>query len=160
MKDIKNYEGLYAITEDGQVWSYKSNKFISQEIGHRGYLRVNLSKNGKVKHFRVNRLVAQAYIPNPEDKPEVDHKDLDIKNNKVSNLRWATSSENKQNMRKGIKRNHSKILCVETGHIYKSQAEAARQTGIHPYCINCCVNGQQKTAGGYHWVRYYEDKRD
>lgn len=159
-KDVKNYEGLYAITENGQVWSYRSNRYLKWEESLKGYIRVTLVKDGKRKHFKVSRLVAETYIPNPDCKPEVDHIDRDLNNNNMSNLRWVSSSENKQNMRDGITRTHSKILCVETGQVYNSQAEAARQTGIHPYCINCAVNGNQQTAGGFHWVRYYEDKRD
>jgi hypothetical protein len=118
---------------------------------------VRLSKDGKTKNHRLNRLVAEAYIPNPEGKEEVNHIDENKNHNWVGNLEWATSSENKQHSpQTGIKRVHTKIRCVETGEIYKNCSEAARAVGVHSYTLNCCVNGKQKTSGGYHWERVIE----
>lgn len=107
MKDIEGYEGLYAVTKDGRVWSYlKKGKG-----GHIGkwktlskcgngnkknnlYYTVSLHKNGKTKRRRVHRLVAQTYIPNPKNKPEINHIDGNKFNNNVYNLEWNTRLEN------------------------------------------------------------------
>ena len=160
MKDIKGYEGLYAITEEGQVWSYRAQKFLLPFTSTNGYLIVVLSLNGEQKHFRIHRLVAEAYIPNPLNKPEVNHLDENKTNNHVSNLEWATTKENIQHSaRKGVRKNFSKIRCVETGAVYKSCSAAARAVNLHPYSINSVVNGKQKTAGGYHWERVIEEDK-
>ena len=90
----------YKIYEDGRVWSSRrgEGRFLKPQINSSGYQIVGLYNDQKLKHMRVNRLVALAYIPNPENKPEVDHyPDRCLTNNHVSNLRWATSSENGQN---------------------------------------------------------------
>ena len=94
---VLGYEGLYSITNDGMVYSYKSSKFLKPHSNHRGYLMVDLYKNGKARKGVVHRLVAQAFIPNPENKPEIDHIDTDRQNNKVSNLIWCTRKENCNN---------------------------------------------------------------
>lgn len=94
MVDVKNYEGLYAVTEDGQVWSYRRQRFMKLSKEHDGYLVVNLSRDGKCIQFKVHRLIAQAFIPNPENKPEINHRDEDKSNNCVDNLEWATRKEN------------------------------------------------------------------
>lgn len=99
MRPIEGYEGQYAITEDGGVWSLKRKRFLRQHPIYSGYMTVTLrdSNNGqKPTHFFVHRLVAKAYIDNPESKPEVHHKDADRKNNCVSNLQWVTREENNQ----------------------------------------------------------------
>lgn len=159
MKDIIGYEGLYAITSCGKVWSYRKQRFLKQEITPYGYCQVVLSKNGEQKHFRVHKLVAQAYIENPDNKNEIDHIDRNRLNNAVPNLRWVSSAENKQNTsRVGEKKQFTKIRCIETGEIYKSCAAAARAIGVHVYTLNCCVNGKQKTCGGYHWERVVESE--
>ena len=74
MKDIKGYEGLYAVTSCGRVWSYRRNKFLAPATIKSGYNYVNLYKDGKKKFCRVHRLVAEAYIPNPDNLPQVNHK--------------------------------------------------------------------------------------
>ena len=160
MKDIKGYEGQYAVTSCGKVWSYASKKFLQPYDNHFGYLIVDLSTDGIVKHRRVHRLVAEAYIPNPENKPQISHLDDNKQNNSVNNLAWATAKENLNhgNWNERIRiRNCTKIRCVETGEIYKSQAAAARDLGICPQSIHHCIHGKQKTAGGYHWERVIEE---
>ena len=95
MKDIQGYEGLYAVTEDGRVWSHRSQKFL--KFGRsREYLQVCLHKDGKGKQLMVHRLVALAYIENPECKQTVNHIDGNHHNNDVSNLEWMTMQENNQ----------------------------------------------------------------
>lgn len=84
----------YAVTDDGQVWSFYTNKFLKQKIDKYGYACVSLSKDGKSLSRTVHRLVAKAFIPNPENKPTVNHKDENKLNNCVDNLEWMTVSEN------------------------------------------------------------------
>lgn len=152
MKPIEGFENLYSVTSCGKVWSHKRNKFIAIQTTKRGYKTVVLYKDGKSRNYRVNRLVAQAYIPNPLGLPEVDHINEDKNNNSINNLRWVSSAENKanSNANKG-KRCRKQVQCVETGEIFKSCAHAARAVGVCKYCINCCVNGKQNTSAGYHW---------
>lgn len=95
--EIADYPN-YLIYEDGRVFSKKRRKFLKpSENKVFGYHYITLCKDGKRKQFRVHRLVAIHYIPNPDNKPEVDHIDRDRINNHVSNLRWVTGSENCQN---------------------------------------------------------------
>lgn len=124
MKDIKGYEGLYAVTSCGKVWSYRRKKFLSPSHDQGGYLMVNLSVGGKVKTQYIHRLVAEAYIPNPEGKPQVDHLDEVKEHNNIQNLTWATPGENSRRSNTGRKRTwESKarpIYCVELDRYFKS----------------------------------------
>lgn len=94
MVDIEGYAGLYAVTEDGRVWSYRSQKFLKLYSDCWGYYRVGLWERNKMKNYQVHRLVANAYIPNPNNYPCVNHKDEDKSNNNVSNLEWCTYAYN------------------------------------------------------------------
>ena len=94
MEDIKGYEGLYAITEDGQIWSYRSNRFIKSFLRENGYLQAILVKDGIKKAYKIHRLVAITYIPNPYNYPEVNHKDEDRTNNNINNLEWCPHDYN------------------------------------------------------------------
>ena len=96
-KYIPNYEGLYSIDKMGNVYSHISGKILRPHANHRGYLMVDLWKNGNVKKGIIHRLVAQTYIPNPDNLPEIDHIDTNRQNNNVSNLRWCTRKENNNN---------------------------------------------------------------
>ena len=95
MKDVVGYEDLFAITEDGQIWSKRSNRFLKQRLV-KGYLITNTTVLGKSVALTAHRLVAKAYIPNPDNKPQVNHKDGNKQNNHVSNLEWCTAKENTQ----------------------------------------------------------------
>ena len=92
-KEILNYEN-YLIYDDGNVFNKNTNKMLSGSIGENGYKYYRLSKNGKKQMFYAHRLVAEAFLDNPDNKPEVNHKNLDKTNNHVSNLEWVTRVEN------------------------------------------------------------------
>lgn len=95
-KDVKDYEGLYQVSNLGRVKGLKKGKILKQHDNGKGYMQVGLYKNNKGKPYYVHRLVAKAFIPNTENKPEVNHKDKDRANNCVDNLEWVTSKENEQ----------------------------------------------------------------
>lgn len=93
---IKGYEGLYSITKSGKVWSHKlhGGKFLKERFSDRGYVSVVLYKNGVRNVYRLNRLMAITFIPNPLNKPEVAHIDNNRANNNLLNLEWNTHVEN------------------------------------------------------------------
>lgn len=100
-RDIKGYEGKYQITSWGRVFNVDKQKFIKLEMHDKGYLRVDLyDKSGKRKHHKVHRLVAKAFIPNPEGKPQVNHLDGNNQNNSITNLEWVTNNENQEHAKK------------------------------------------------------------
>jgi hypothetical protein len=95
-KDVCNYEGDYQVSSFGRVKSLWFNKetILKPHRNIHGYLYINLRKDNKTKFRRVHRLVAEAFLPNPENKTDVDHIDRVRDNNTLDNLRWATRSEN------------------------------------------------------------------
>ena len=159
MKDIPGYEGLYAATSCGKIWSYRTKKFLSTQGLTNGYPTVSLCKDGGRKTWRVHKLIARTYLENPEGKPEVNHKDGNRTNNCINNLEWVTCKENlAQADFAGKPKCFSKVRCIETGIIYNSCAAAARDIGIHRYGINLVLLGKQRSAGGYHWERVYKNE--
>lgn len=147
MKDIKNYEGLYAITSCGKVWSYRRKRFIKPKVD-KGYLRVVLRKDKEQKWVFIHRLVAEAYIPNPNNYDTVDHIDFDKTNNCVNNLQWMSRSENS-----GKRRDYGykPVRCIELNTIYHSIAEAGGRLNLDKSSIGKVCRGERKTTGGYHW---------
>jgi hypothetical protein len=93
IKDFENYE----VSNLGNIRNKTTKHVLKPSQDRKGYYLIGLSKNGKGHTRKVHRLVAQAFVPNPEEKPQVDHKDNDRKNNKAENLRWASSCENNWN---------------------------------------------------------------
>ena len=153
MRDIKDYEGLYAVTSCGKIYSYKSKKFLKPFDNGKGYLQVILCKDGKQKHYRVHRLVAQTYLPNPDNLPQVNHIDEDKSNNALPNLEWCDAAYNN---------NYSfakKVICIETQEIFESVTEAAKAVDVAKGNISKCCSGKRKTCAGYHW-RYYDQKEE
>lgn len=94
LKDIKGYEGIYQISDDSNVIITKTGKSKKVWINNKGYKCVDLSKNGKTKHMLLHRLMAEAFVPNPNNDPIVLHKDNDKMNTSPDNLVWGTYSEN------------------------------------------------------------------
>ena len=134
----------------------KTEHTLQQGTQKTGYNYVNLSKNSKTCTKRVHRLVAEAFISNPNNLPEVNHKDEDKSNNNVENLEWCTREYNLNygtRSEKFSKTRGKAVRCIETKHIYSSARSASRDTGIHQSSISGCCNKEHgyKTAGGYHW---------
>ena len=151
MKDIKGYEGLYAITTEGDVYSYKYKKFLKPRVNHKGYLYVNLWKDGKVKTYSLHRLVAEAYIPNPDNLPQVDHIDENKTHNYVNNLRWITQ---RNNIRKS--KNIPILQYSLDGELIREWEFAYYVGKVAVKSINNCLKGRNKTAYGFIW-KYKED---
>ena len=159
MKDIKGYENLYAITSCGRIWSYISRKFLKPRMDKDGYLMINLHKNNKMKTFKVHRLVAEAYICNPEELPQINHKDENKANNCVGNLEWCTHTYNQNygaHNEKIAKSRRKAVFCVELDKVFDSIKNASRELGINDVCISLACKKKIKTSGGYRWEYYKE----
>lgn len=161
-RDIKGYEGKYQVSNKGDVISLNFNrsgeaKTLKPGKSHNGYYSVKLSKNNELRSYRINRLVAEAFIPNPDNKPTVNHINHDITDNSVENLEWATHIE--QCDQKWREHLHilnkawcsKEVRCIETGIIYKSAMEAQRCTGVNQGNLIQHLKGKYKTCGGFHW---------
>lgn len=100
MKDITGYEGLYAVTEDGKIWAYPRErsssfgKWLKVCVNNAGYPYISLSKDKKHRSYTVHRLIATAYLPNPSNLPEVNHKNAVKTDNRLENLEWCTHAQN------------------------------------------------------------------
>ena len=156
MKDVKGYEGLYAVTSCGKVWSYKNKKFLKPMTYKNGYLYVNLHKDKKIKHCYIHRLVAMAYIPNPENLPQINHKDENKANNCLQNLEWCDA---KYNINYGTRNDKLKkpILQFDLNGNFIREWECASDVGQEVRAnIVHCLKGKRKMAYGFIW-KYKED---
>ena len=171
-KDIKGYEGLYQISNLGNV---KRIKFINNIVEkekikilkpiNNTYLQVALSKEGKVKVKNIHRLVAETFIPNPDRLPQVNHKDENKHNNNVDNLEWCSRIYNmnygsvkdkisKSHRKENIKKRKPIVQYDRNMHIIKEYSgicEAVKETNIDKSSIIKCCKNKQKTSGGYIW---------
>lgn len=148
-KDIKGYEGYYQVSNLGEVrsighkWQRKGIHKIKLHQNHdAGYLLADLHKNGKYKSYMVHRLVAQAFIPNPDNKPEVNHKDGNKKNNNVENLEWNTKSENCVHRCKVLGLCTNRVKDFTTGLVFPSQKSAALYYGVSESFIRMIVKNE------------------
>ena len=116
MRDIPGYEGLYAATSCGKIYSYRAKKFLKPRKDRDGYLLINLYKDNKMKTYLVHRLIAATYLDNPLNLPQVNHKDEDKTNNALPNLEFCTAAYNinfgtgKERAAKSCQKKHIKRL--------------------------------------------------
>lgn len=169
----------YIIYEDGRIWSKYYEKFMNGNIGTKGYLQIWLTcKDGKKRYFMKHRVIAYYFIPNLENKPQVDHINTIKTDNRVENLRWVHQSENNRNpitnerMRnaqkgneqikkatevaaiKNKKRVYMYTLDGEFEKMYNSVKDAANECGCFAQNISACCNGKKKQVKGHKW--YYK----
>lgn len=159
-KKIEGFQN-YSISDDGNVRNDNTMKILKQHIGNRGYYMVNLWRNNKGHWKTIHRLLAVAFIPNPENKLCVNHIDGNKKNNNINNLEWCTHSENQLHRSRilkktrfpeeALKATRKAVICVETGEVFESVSEAARRCGLWQQNISKVLNGEMHTTGGFHW---------
>lgn len=157
-KDIPGYEGLYQISNLGEVKRLagsprcKEDRILKKLLDKNGYFYVDLFKNGKGKKIKIHRLVAMTFLPNKEELPEVDHINGDKTDNRVCNLQWITGIENNRKRENGICV-PKKVKCIETGEVFESIASAARSVDRNPNALSYALKNNTKSAG-YHWIYY------
>ena len=160
-KDIKGYEGLYQVSNEGRVkalsrvvksrWGTPKplkEKEIREIVDSLGYSRLSLSKDGKVKAHKIHRLVAEAFLVG---EGQINHIDGNKQNNHVSNLEFCTQQENNIHAQKtGLKpsKYYIPIVCNETGEMFESQADLARSLGISGIMVSSYIRGNMKNLKG------------
>jgi hypothetical protein len=165
-KDIPGYEGLYQVSSLGRIKSLDRHRMDGRHYRERilkpssdlaGYLSVELCKEGTGKRILVHRLVAQVFVPNPENKKEVNHINGTKADNRSENLEWNTSSENQLHaFRTGLEKKSTRAVlqCDLQGDLVKewaSATEAAIHTGARKSNICHCCKGRLKSTGGFIW---------
>lgn len=164
-KPISGYENEYLISDDGEVYSLRKCISLKPIQNEKGYLKVNLQKEGKKAWRKIHRLVAEAFIPNPQNKPTVNHKNGLRHDNRVENLEWATMAEQNSDIRRIKKMSESirkceyiqkkkrPVLQISTnGEIvttHESLHDAANAVNTSTGNIYSCCVGNRHTCKGY-----------
>lgn len=172
-RPIKGYEGLYSVSNLGRIYSHKRNTtdghIYTPKKSHNGYDEIILSKEGKIKKIRVNRIVYETFMGEIPKGMHVNHIDENKSNNCLSNLNLLTSKENAnwgtrndRIAKTRIKNGKTKTVMQYTKTMsfinkYSSISEAARQSGIGYCSIKNCCYCKSKTAGGYIWKFLSDD---
>ena len=148
-RDIPGYEGVYEVSNLGRVKNVETGRILKPGKDRGGYLLVDLSKNGIRKTVRVHRLVALSFLSNPNNLPEINHRDENRTNNTVDNLEWCTRDYN-------INYSQSKpVLQFDlNGNFIRewpSTVKVEEETGIWQTSISACCLGKRNSAGGYTW---------
>ena len=164
-RDAYIYGEQYEVSNMGRVRNKFTKHVLSPQKDSKGYLRVRLSLHDKKATGKVHRLVANAFIPNPENKPQVNHKDTNKENNCVWNFEWATNGENQIHAyvtglnyvtgRAGRKKKPVCQIDLESGKVintYDSMADAGRITGAKSANIHKVLVGTRKSCAGYGWI--------
>ena len=162
-RPIKGYEGLYEVSNFGRVKSlcagrWKSTMLRKPQLTKNGYKAVMLRKSGNVQLITIHRIVATAFLDNPDGLREVNHKDEDKTNNHVDNLEWCTRKYN-QNYNEHYKIYYKPVIQLtkdgtEVGR-YESLKAAQEATGVLSSYISGALRGRQRTAGGFRWQFQY-----
>lgn len=167
-KDVVGYEGFYMVSNIGRVksLSFRNNQttikrelVLKQHLSWCGRILIDLSKDGVRKRMTLHRLVAQAFIPNPEGLPQINHKDGNPKNCCVDNLEWCTASYNmKHAYRTGLNEKtrlmnerKKKPVMRSDGKYYDCAYAAAEDNGVTVFAIRDALKGRTHTSAGYSW---------
>ncbi len=153
-KAFEVWHRSYTVDETGRIRN-KWGRVLKPQTDKYGYRYLVFRGDGVRRKYMIHRLVAQAFIPNPNNLPQVNHINGIKHDNRVQNLEWVTDSENQTHSRYALGNvtgfPDTPVTCVETGATYLSTRDAWRATGIN-YChISECTRGKRGTAGGYHW---------
>lgn len=156
-RTVKEYE-RYEVNTKGEIRHKKRKHILTPRKNSGGYLYVGFNIEGKRKNFAVHRIVANAFIPNPNGYSEVNHKDYDRTNNNVDNLEWVSSSQNKKHAyekeenhlsrTKEVNQYSKEGVLIKT---YSSISEAAKEMNCTVGAISNCCLGRSKTSKGYQW---------
>ena len=163
-KPVVGFEEYYAVSDAGQVWSFRRHKVLKPAIDKYGYEKVGLTREHKTHTRSVHRLVAQAFIPNPDNLPTVNHINEVKTDNRAVNLEWSSIADNDNHGTRNKRMADTKCrLPVEQifpdGSVvrYKGAKDAFRKTGINRCDIALCCKNIRKTAGGFKW-RYCDER--
>jgi hypothetical protein len=131
-RPVKGYEGIYEVSQAGEIRNVKKRNILTQKVGKIGYPIVQLSRNNKQTTKSVHRILAHAFLPNPFNLPTVNHIDGNKQNNSLSNLEWASySKNNKHAYETGLKNGHTGRIRIAAKPI-----EVYNENGDFIYCIN------------------------
>lgn len=154
---VPGYESIYQISSDGKVWNVKSGATLRGNVNSHGYVVVSLTKDGVKKDCKLHRLLALAFLPNPNDFDCVNHKDGDKLNNSLDNLEWCTKGYNNRHAREQLGIDFSaKPVCQTTMSgdfvaLWANLSQAAKSVGVTSACVSRCCEGHANSAGGYRW---------